>query len=302
MLSIGGPADSPRPSLEDRRHSLLDLMRFADKGVEVGYVEDRHLPGPDGAIDVRLYTPLAASAGRLPGLVYFHGGGLVAGSLDSHDALCRVLANETGCRIVSVGYRLAPEHKFPTAVMDAAAATRWVLTHDAEFGLDPTRIGVGGDSAGAALAITACHMMREAQGPLPAFQLLLCPITDYAADGGSREEFANGFLVDKAMIDGDLEHYLGGGVQRTDPRVSPLRIAAFSGLPRAFIHTAEFDPFRDEGHAYASALLDAGVDAAYTCHAGMIHLFYAMPGVIPYGRSAMKLIGAEIRAALQVEG
>jgi acetyl esterase len=302
MLSIGGPADPSRPSLEQRRHSLLDLMRFADKGVEVGRIEERQLPGPDGAIAARLYTPLAAPDGRLPGLVYFHGGGLVAGSLDSHDALCRVLANETGCRTVSVDYRLAPEHKFPAAVMDAAAATRWVLTHDAEFGLDPTRIGVGGDSAGAALAITACHMALAAQGPMPAFQLLLCPITDYAADSGSREEFANGFLVDKATIDGDLDYYLDGETQRVDPRVSPLRMAAFGGFPRAFIHTAEFDPFRDEAHAYASALLDAGVRAAYTCHPGMIHLFYAMPGVIPYGRNAMQLIGAEIKAALQEQG
>jgi acetyl esterase len=301
MLSLGGSADRSRASVNDRRQGLVDLMRFADRNVETGPVEDRSLPGSDGPIDARIYTPLGAQAGRLPGLVFFHGGGFVGGSLDTHDALCRVLANETGCRVISVGYRLAPEHKFPAGVTDAAAATLWVFGHAAEFGLDPARIGIGGDSAGAVLAVTACHMMREAHGLAPAFQLLICPITDFAAEMDSRREFANGYLIDKATIDRDLEYYLPPGADLADPRISPLRLPDLGGFPPAFIHTAEFDPFRDEGQAYARALLDVGVPTAYTCHTGMIHLFYAMPAVIPYGRSAMKLIGAEIKAALQQE-
>jgi acetyl esterase len=298
MLSVTQPADPSRATIGERRQGFRNLMRFSDPAAEIGSVEDLSLPGPDGAIAIRLYTPIDAPAGRLPGLVFFHGGGLVAGSLDTHDAMCRVLANATGCRIVSVEYRLSPEHKFPAAVTDASAACTWVLDHPSRFGLDPARIGVGGDSAGGTLAITVCAMAREARRPMPAFQLLICPITDFAAETVSRRSFATGYLIDKTTLDQDLEHYLPSGALPAEPRISPLRLSDFDGFPPAFIHTAEFDPFRDEGEAYAGRLLGAGVVVAHTCHPGMIHLFYAMPSVIPAGRRAMQCIGAEIRAAL----
>jgi acetyl esterase len=299
MLSVGGAADLPRRDVTERRRALADLLRFSDKGVETGPIEHRSLPGPDGDIAARLYTPLHGPIGRLPGLVFFHGGGFVAGSLESYDDFCRVLANETGCVVISVDYRLAPEHKFPAALVDTSAATCWILAHAAEFGLDPARTGVGGDSAGAVLAVGACVHAKRAGGLMPAFQFLICPITDFDAETESRTEFANGYLIDKAAVGRDLEYYLPDGVSPTDPRISPLRLPDFGGLPRAFIHTAECDPFRDEGHAYATALLDAGVSVAYTCHPGMIHLFYAMPAVIPYGRRAMQVLGTEIRTALK---
>lgn len=299
MLSLGTAADAWQAGIGARRQAFADLMRFSDKTVAIGAVETRILPGPEADIEARIYTPLGAAHGLLPGLVFFHGGGFVAGTLDTHDALCRMLANETGCRTISIDYRLAPEHKFPAAVTDAAFATQWVLAHAPQCGLDPARIGVGGDSAGAALAIVACGKAKEEQGLMPAFQLLLCPITDFVAETPSRRDFSKGYLIDAAMIDCDLAHYLPRADERSRAMVSPLRHADFRGFPPAFIHTAEFDPFRDEGHAYAGALQEAGVACAYTCHAGMLHLFYAMPAVIPYGRRAVPLIGAEIRAALQ---
>jgi acetyl esterase len=302
MLSATGLADPCRADLAARRESFRGLMRFSGNPIEIGQVEDREIPGPDGAIGIRIYTPIDATEGLLPGLVFFHGGGLVAGGLDTHDALSRALANATGCRIVAVEYRLAPEDKFPAAATDASAACAWVLSHAAELGLEAARIGVAGDSAGGALAIVACARAREVGGPMPALQLLLCPITDFAAETASRAAFASGFLIDKIVIERDLDHYLASGTPATEPRISPLRLASVGALPPAFIHTAEFDPFRDEGEAYANRLREAGIPVRHTCHPGMIHLFYAMPGVIPAGCSVMKLIGTEIKAAFGPQG
>jgi acetyl esterase len=298
MLAAAGAADASRLTLGERREAFRKLMSLSESNVAVGHVEERALPGPHGPISVRIYTPIDTRSDRLPGLVYFHGGGLVAGSLDTHEGLCRALANETGCRLVSVDYRLAPEHKFPSAIMDGYVATLWAVEHAAELGIDRDRIAVGGDSAGGTLAAIVCQLARQAQGVRLAAQLLLCPITDFAADTESRWAFAEGYLLQKATLDADVEHYVPAGLNPADPRVSPLRAADFSGLPPAYIHTAEFDPVRDEGKAYADRLARAGVEVSYTCHPGMTHLFYAMASVVPYARSAMKHIGAEIRAAL----
>jgi acetyl esterase/lipase len=298
MLSVTTEPSASAASVDARREAFRGLMQFAGKPPEICAVEDFSLPGPESAIGVRLYTPIATSAGPFPGLVFFHGGGLVAGSLDTHDSLCRSLTAAIGCRTIAVDYRLAPEHKFPAAVTDARTAWAWVMTHAAELNLDPERIGVAGDSAGGALAIAACDAARQSGAAMPAFQLLLCPITDFAAETPSRGAFASGYLIDKTMIAQDLAHCLPSGVTPDDPRISPLRLAGLSGLPPAFIHTAEFDPFRDEGEAYAEKLRGDGVKAAVTCHQGMVHLFYAMPSVIPAARDAIRQIGTEIRVAL----
>jgi acetyl esterase len=298
ILAMAGPVDASRVSLKERRDLFRELMTLCARDVPIGGIEDRAAPGPDGPIGIRIYTPIDTSAERLPGVIYFHGGGLVAGNLDTHDSLCRALANETCCRLISVDYRLAPEHKFPAAVTDCYAATMWAVEHAAELGIDRDRIVVAGDSAGATLAAIVCQVARGVQRVDLAGQLLLCPITDFAAETESRSAFATGYLLDKAMMDRDLEHYLPSGADVRDPLISPLRALDLAGLPPAYVHTAEFDPLRDEGRAYADWLARADVKVTYTTHPGMIHLFYGMASAIPYARTALRQIGSELRAGL----
>ncbi|MFZ1908332.1 MAG: alpha/beta hydrolase [Burkholderiales bacterium] len=298
LLSLRGQLDPIRLTLDARREGMRKLMRVAGTRVEVGSVEDRALPGPGGPLAIRIYTPAEMPGGASPGLVFFHGGGLVAGSLDTHDGLCRQLAAATCCRTVSVGYRLAPEHRFPAAIEDACAATAWVADHAAEFGIVPERIAVGGDSAGATLAAVVCQWARERASPRIAAQLLLCPALDFSRASASRREFARGFLIDEAIMNGDMEHYLEPGTSLDDPRVSPLRTLDFAALPPAIVHTAEFDPLRDEGREYADRMAQAGVPVRHTCHAGMIHYFYAMGAAIPEAHSVLTAIGRELRDAL----
>jgi len=297
-MVAAGSTDPIPATIEARRRAFRALMSFSDGEGATAFVEERSLPGPDSVLRARLYRPHDSPSGSLPGLVFFHGGGLVAGSVETHDPICRVLANETGCGVVSVDYRLAPEHPFPAAVRDAGAATLWVIENATSLGLDSARIGVGGDSAGAALAAVVC----QGAGPRPAFQLLLCPITDFAGETRSRQDFATGYLVDAAMVRRDLDHYLPREIDPADPMVSPSRGRDFRDQPPAFIHTAEYDPFRDEGEDYARRLEEAGIAVAQTRHRGMIHLFYALPRAIPYARHAMRQIGAEIKAALRQIG
>jgi len=297
MLAATHPADPSRLTTRQRRDGFRDLMRFCHAAPSMAGMEDRSLPGPDGPIRVRVYAPLAGPGVRLPGLVWFHGGGLVAGSIETHDTVCRILAHEIGCRLVSVEYRLAPEHKFPAAVTDCLAATAWVIDNAVALDILPERIAVGGDSAGGGLAAIVCQLVRQSRGKALAYQLLLCPILDYAGTTNSRVAFAEDRLVSKAMMDHDLELYLPPGTSADDPRISPLRAQDASLLPQAYIHTAEFDPMRDEGRAYADRLAAAGVQVTYTCHPGMIHQFYALTRVIPYALPAMQRLGAEIKVA-----
>jgi acetyl esterase len=298
MLAAASRADSAGPTLAERRQGFAALMRLCGPAEPVDSVDDRFVPGAEGLLCLRLYTPPAAGPGPGPGLVYFHGGGFFAGTLDTHDALCRSLANSACCRVAAVDYRLAPEHKFPAAIMDCYRAARWVREHAETLGIDPLRLAVGGDSAGATLAAIVCQMARDAQEPSFAFQLLLCPITDFTGSLESRRILATGYLLDRVTMEQELALYLSPGIHAGNPRVSPLNASDLSRLPPAQIHTAEFDPLRDEGGAYAARLEAAGGDVRYTCHPGMIHLFYAMAGVIPYARIALKGIGAGLAAAL----
>ena len=299
-------------TVSERRTGLRQMLSFSGPVEPIGAMEERTLPGPSGLpLALRIYRPaeqpasrasLAATAGAddtsAPTLIYFHGGGLVAGSLDTHDPICRSLSNASGCILVSVDYRLAPEFPFPAAIADGCHATEWVATHAEELGVDPSRIGVCGDSAGATLAAVVCQTVVATGHVRLALQFLLCPIMDFCASTGSRRDYATGYLVDQATLDHDLKHYLGADGDPMHPRVSPLRVADVSGLPPTCIHTAEFDPLRDEGAAYADRLVEAGVKTTYRCHSGMIHLFYGMGALIPYAATAYTLMGTDIRSML----
>jgi acetyl esterase len=298
-LNAAGVADISRTAPQQMREGFERFAAMVGmNGVAVDAVEDQDLPGPGGAIPIRVYAPKGGGAATLPGLIYFHGGGGVFGSIASHDSFCRVLANASACRIVSVGYRLAPEHKFPAAVEDAYAATCFIAEHAREFRTDPRRLAVGGDSIGGGLAAVVTRMARDQGGPAIALQLLLCPVMDLSKDSDTRIAFATGYFLNQATIDWTVTHYCAPGADLADPRISPLLAEDLSRLPPAQVHTAEFDPLRSEGAAYAERLTDAGVAVRHTCHAGMIHHFYAMGGVIPYARTAVATAGAAIRGAL----
>jgi acetyl esterase len=222
---------------------------------------------------------------------------LVAGTLATHDAIARNLCSAGAIRVVSVEYRLAPEHLFPAALADAMAAVRHISLHAAEFGVDASRLGICGDSAGATLAAATCQAVVRAGRPRLALQLLICPILDYSRSTPSRRELSSGYLIDQATLDHDLMHYLPAGADPANPLISPLLADDVTGMPRTFIHTAEFDPLRDEGRDYFERLTKARNDVSYTCHPGMIHLFYGLGAVIPYARKAFEQIGGEIRTA-----
>jgi len=273
-------------------------MQLGGMTVPVGGVENRTLPGPGGALHIRIYSPKDCAVLPLPGLVFFHGGGFVAGSLETHDDLCRVLTVAACCRVVSVDYRLAPEHTFPAAVEDACAATAAVAGNAQALGIDANRIAVGGDSAGGTLAAVVCQWAHDLGSLHIAAQLLLCPILEFAQEFPSRQTFAEGYLLDRVTIRHDLAQYLGDVADPADPQVSPLRAANLAGVPPTLIHTAEFDPFRDEGAAYAARLGEAKVAVQHTCHLGMIHGFYAMGGIISYARLTLEAIGKQLRHAL----
>jgi acetyl esterase len=283
----------------EAREGISALAQAADaKDVPIGRVENGAWPGPAGALPYRSYTPLDAGPDPLPALVYFHGGGFVIGDLDTHEGLCRLFANASGCRVISMEYRLAPEHKFPAAVEDAYAAVAWVAEHARALGIDQGRIAVGGDSAGANLSAVVCQLIKQRGGPKLALQLLLYPATESGVDTPSRVALAEGYLLEKKSIEWFFEQYVAPGTDPIDPRLSPLLAPDLSGLPPAHIHTAEFDPLRDEGKAYADKLAAAGVEVEYTCHAGMIHHFFCLAGAIPYARIAIANAGAAMKTAL----
>lgn len=298
LAAAGGMGDLTTVSPQQMRDGFRRLAQSVDiKGVPVGRIEDGTLPGAGEALPYRLYGPLQQPEGELPALIFFHGGGGVFGDIQTHDGLCRTLTAESGCAVISVDYRRAPEHRFPAAVEDCWAATRWIADQASALGIDARRLAVGGDSAGGGLAVVVCQMAAQ-RGPQLALQMLLCPVMNLCPETPSRQAFAQGYFLTEATINWMIGHYCPGADLR-DPRLSPLKAARFSGLPPAQIHTAEFDPLRDEGEAYAALLRQAGVDARYTCHAGLIHHFYAMAGAIPAARIALKTVGAAMGEALR---
>jgi len=298
MMAAVGPRAMGRPSVEARRQSLAKLMQFARADAPDVTARDSVLPGRASELPYRLYTPANADE-RAPGFVFFHGGGLVAGGIATHDRIAAALAHATGCRLVSVDYRLAPEHKFPAAIDDAITATEWVAREAASLGIDPDRLVVGGDSAGATLAAIVCQEAAQTAGLAIAAQCLICPVLDFEETSPSREAFAEGHLIDRVTIEADLSDYLPDGIDTAEPRVSPLRATRLTGLPTAIIHTAEYDPMRDEGNAYARKLLAAGVAVEHVCHDGMVHNFHAMGAILPQAQLMLSQIGEQVRRAVE---
>lgn len=244
-------------------------------------VETLLLPCRDGhRMRARLYYGAATGAGPQPVLLFFHGGGYVLGSLDSHDALCRNLAQQTPCAVLAVDYRLAPEHRFPTAFEDAEDASLWLIAHGAGHGLDPARIAIGGDSVGGTLATALCLAARDAGRPPALLQLLLYPCTSAWQDSASHQRYASGYLLEQATLQWMFRHYLRGDADRGDWRFAPSRAADLSGLPPACIALAEYDPLVDEGQSYAARLAEAGVATQLTTYPGMVHDFARLDAVV----------------------
>ncbi len=256
------------------------------------------LEGPAGPVPARLYIPDPGEE-PAPCLVYFHGGGWVIGGLDTHDAACRRLAREAGVRVVSVDYRLAPEHPYPAAADDCTAALDAVAARAAELGVDPARLAVGGDSAGGNLAAVVARRARDRGGPPLRFQLLIYPVTDCDFDRPSYRENARGYLLEAPHMEWFWGHYVPDPRRRLEPDASPLRAADLAGLPPALVQTAEFDPLRDEGEAYAARLRQAGVPVAATRYDGLTHGFAAFAPVVARAREAAEEAAGALREALR---
>ncbi|RQX16968.1 alpha/beta hydrolase [Micromonospora ureilytica] len=268
-------------TLSEARAADLAAIRAGGGAVEpVAEVRDERFPGPAGELPLRVYRP--AGSGPLPTLLYFFGGGWTLGSIDTADGICRRLANAVPCQVITVGYRLAPEHPFPAAVHDCHAATSWVARHADRLGVDPTRLAVGGDSAGGNLA-AAVTLLSRTDGPPLAAQLLVYPNTDQSGEPAGDDDPA---LFNRRSIVWYRTHYLADPAHARDPLASPLLADDLSGLPPALVITAELDPLHAEGRRYAERLRDAGVSTRLEHYPGMIHGFFAMPGTFTDGRRA----------------
>ena len=267
---------------------------------QIGMVRDLTADGPLGPIPLRVYRPAGVPASTpLAVLVFFHGGGWVIGDLETHDVLCRQLTAGSGVSVVSVDYRLAPEHKFPAAVDDAWAATRWVVAHAGELAVDASRLAVGGDSAGGNLAAVVALLARDKGAPAIAVQVLIYPVTDLVGETRSYRDFAEGYLLTREGMRWFIAHYLTAEAEAADWRASPIRAQSIAGLPPALIVTAGFDPLRDEGEAYAERLRDAGVRVDSVCYGGMIHGFVPMGRLLDTAGRAISLIAGSLSQALR---
>jgi acetyl esterase len=284
----------------DARHYYRERRSYTQPApCDVASVSELQADGPAGPIPIRLFRPLGSEAdAALPLLVYFHGGGWVIGDLDTHDTLCRELANGAGCAVASVDYRLGPEHRFPAAVDDCIAATRWLRRHARALLLDATRVAVGGDSAGGNLAAVVAIAARDAGDPPIAFQLLIYPATDMRRGAPSHTTNGQGYLLTRDTIAYFCAHYMGQASE-SDWRASPLLRDDLSGLPPALLLTAGYDPLRDEGLAYAQRLSEAGNRCTQICFERQIHGFITMGRVIDEANDAVAICALQLRAALR---
>ena len=294
-------ADAPPwntvPIGEARESFLNGAVSAAGTSPELACTEDRTIPGLSGPIPARLYVPKDAPI-PCPTMLYFHGGGFVMGSIDSHDALCRHLCAVSGVQILSIGYRLAPEHKFPAALDDALTAARWLLNNFAVINADPGRLAIGGDSAGANLATSVCRFLSPLETPAFRHQTLIYPMVDLRLTQPSIAMFGHGYRLTADILRWFADNYVRKSDTVNNPRISPLLADDLSTLPPALVITAGFDPLRDEGNAYAKALTQAGVVCQHKCFTDMIHGFCNMPGSVPRAHDAYALVGEALRQAL----
>jgi len=266
---------------------------------EVAEVRNLKAPGPTGETALRLYRGLGTNRGAaLPALVYFHGGGWVIGDLDTHDGVCRLIANTAGCAVISVDYRLAPEHKFPAAVDDAVSATEWVAANAGRLGIDGSRLAVGGDSAGGNLAPVVALTARDRGGPRLRHQLLIYPATDFVTSDDPQRERFQGFPLNVVTMNWFRDHYLRGRADYGDWRASPLHARDLRGLPPAYVLTVGFDPLHLEGEAYANRLRDADVPVQHRHVAEQMHGFFTMGKLIRAARPATEEAAKAMKAAL----
>lgn len=281
----GVPATHTLPVAEARRQYEARIALMAPPP-QMAKVEERRIDGPGGEIRLRLYTP--EGSGPFPLMMFFHGSGFVLCSLDTHDGICRNLAAGIGCVVVSVDYRLAPEHKFPKGLDDCLAATRWAADHAAELGIDPARIMVAGDSAGGNMAAVIALRLRDEGGPELCGQMLLYPVTDYHTPGTpSYAENADGYGLTRDTMEWFWAHYLNSPAEAENPHASPLRARDVTRLPPAYVSSAEYDPLRDEAERYGMRLREAGVPTVITRFAGMNHGFLFWVGIVGGADAAM---------------
>lgn len=292
MAAEGGPAIHEMAA--DEARAMYRAMKPDLPEIKVHSVEDRLVPGPGGDIPVRIYRP---SGNPSPLHVHFHGGGWVIGDLETHDADCREICRGAECIVVAVDYRLAPEHCFPAALDDCYAVTCWAASNSAEIGARPGPVSVGGDSAGGNLAAAVALMARDRAAPEIALQLLIYPVTDAAMSSASYRENAEGYMLSQQMMAWFWDQYCPQAEQRNHPLASPLLATDLSGLPAALVMTAEFDPLRDEGEAYAARLAEAGVEVQVRRFDGLIHGFFSQAGIVEAAREGVELAVAALRKA-----
>jgi len=301
LLAAGRSANAGNLDVATRRENFRGLLQLAGGAAPSSIVSrDDVIAAPGGPLRLRLYTPPITAAEAGPAMLFLHGGGFCAGNLETHDGLCRVLAEASGCRIVAADYRLAPEHPFPAAIEDGLAALQALMASPKNWNIDGARLAIGGDSVGANLAAVICQEWRHLGHARLAAQLLICPALDAVGDWPSRRLFAKGYYLESQMIAEDFAWYCPAGSDRADARISPLRQHDFFGLPTTIIHAAECDPFRDEAFRYGDLLGRAGVPVRLTCHEGMFHLFYAFSRLIPKGGPALAAMGRELGEVLAI--
>ncbi|MBM3769976.1 MAG: alpha/beta hydrolase [Acidimicrobiia bacterium] len=295
-------ADANMPPLNqmspvDARVAAQGFRALSGDPEPVAEVVDLTIPGPGGPLPARVYTPTGAAGGRLPCLVYYHGGGWVFGDIEGVDAINRAVANRAGCKVLSIEYRLAPEHKFPAPLDDCYAALTWVAANGPQVGVDTTRLAVGGDSAGGNLAAAVTLRARDERGPALRYQVLVYPVTDHDFGTVSYRENGDNYLLTRDMMQWFWNHYLSDAAEGHQALASPLKAGSLAGLPPALVITAEFDPLRDEGEAYAARLKDAGVRVRQKRFAGQIHGFWQMVGVFPTALEAAGDVAADLKVA-----
>lgn len=286
--------------LETARWALVFGSKVKLAPPELARIETRTIPGPDvDELTIRIYQPVGE--GQRGACLYFHGGGWVLNNIETHDDVARRLAAASGFVFVSIDYRLAPEHKYPAAIEDGYAALQWVHEHARELNIDPARIAVCGDSAGGNIAAVLCLMTRDRGGPPIAAQALIYPITDCDFDRPSYRDNADGYFLTTKQMKWFWDHYVSSPAQMLEPYASPIRAASLSGLPRALIQTAEFDPLRDEGEAYAEALRAAGVPVTLRRYDGLIHAFVKRVDTFDAALEAIREVGTWLKNGAEMK-